>query len=296
MNDLVSVVLPVRYVNYEWLRQSIESVLNQSYPNIQLIVVNDEATLPIDDLIVEYGIKKYIKNPKNMKLPYSLNRGFEVAEGKYMTWTSADNYMHPDMIKKLVEKLQSLPKNYGIVFASSYVVDEQGVVNQRLYDENKSYMDLFKKAGDTYNCITNNSFYWSTAGACFLYTKEIKDKYKYNESIHGAEDYDFWIRASSEFKAYFLQNEMLYYYRTHGAAISSTVKYCYTKMRVDVLTKELQKNKKNKNLRNALSFYKDRYYNEKAKPNFKIKKRLIRLLSTFIFNKDKRKAFRKKHV
>src|SRR5262245_18314148 len=88
MTAKVSVVLPVRYVHEEWLKRSVSSVLDQDYSNLELIVVNDEATKEIDELILSFGIKKYVKNDRNRKLPYSLNRGFEVADGDYHSWTS----------------------------------------------------------------------------------------------------------------------------------------------------------------------------------------------------------------
>lgn len=299
MEDLVSVVLPVRYVNYHWLRKSIESVLSQTYDNIELIIVNDESTLPIDDLIQEYGIKKYIKNPINKKLPYSLNRGFSLAEGKYVTWTSADNYMHPDMIKTLVDKLKSLPSDYGIVFSNSSVVDKDNKVYPRLTEEVKCYTDICSKSGDTFDKMTFNSCYWSTLGACFLYTKEIADKFKYNEDIHGAEDYDFWIRATKHFNAYFIEDKSLYYYRCHDASISSTVSGCFSVMRVNILQQEYVLNPDNCSLMMALKYYRKNVRNENYRKflmlyNY-IYKYLIKFATFFIPVKSWRKKMRNRY-
>jgi glycosyltransferase involved in cell wall biosynthesis len=58
----VSVVLPVHHVNREWLTQSIRSVLEQDYEKLELIVVNDEATENIDELVRSLGVHKYVKN------------------------------------------------------------------------------------------------------------------------------------------------------------------------------------------------------------------------------------------
>ncbi len=81
----MSVVLPVYFVNHKWLVHSISSVLDQDYRNLELIVVNDAATENIDDIVESCGIRKYVINPRNMKLPYPLNRSFELADGKYHT-------------------------------------------------------------------------------------------------------------------------------------------------------------------------------------------------------------------
>src|SRR3972149_1726608 len=95
MSKKVSIVLPVYYVNFEWLKRSIMSVLDQDYKELELIIVNDCATENIDDLIESFGIEKYVKNDSNRGLPNSLNRGFNLAEGEYGMWTSVDDFMLP---------------------------------------------------------------------------------------------------------------------------------------------------------------------------------------------------------
>jgi len=64
----------------------------------------------------------------------------------------------------------------------------------------------------------------------------------YDETIHGAEDYDFWIRAAAHYAIRRLPVDMppLYAYRVHASSMSSTVKGCYTRMRLAVLSRELK--------------------------------------------------------
>src|ERR1700730_6246204 len=123
IQNKVSVVLPVHHVNREWLMQSIRSVLDQDYQNLELIVVNDEATEDIDELVKSLGVHKYVKNDRNRKLPFSLNRGFAEADGGYHTRTSADNYMLPGMISRLVNEIKGR-SDVQIVCGKSFVMDE----------------------------------------------------------------------------------------------------------------------------------------------------------------------------
>jgi glycosyltransferase involved in cell wall biosynthesis len=238
---LISVVLPVRYVHEAWLRKSIESVLQQDYPNKELIVVNDDATQDIDPLIREYGIHKYIKNDRNRKLPYSLNRGFEKAEGVFHTWTSADNYMLPGMLSRLYREFLGNP-SIDIAVGRYLLIDDAGnVIGERV----KSLDDFLRKAGaDPLNpTIPRRYCYYGTIGAAFLYRAGVWTRNGgYDEKIHGAEDYKFWIVASRCAHIVLLSNREapLYAYRLHGESMSTTVRNCFTHLRLNVLLGELR--------------------------------------------------------
>ena len=92
-NNKVSIILPT-YNGKKYIRDSIESIINQTYTNWELIIVNDCSTDDTQKIIEEYQQKDkriiVINNEKNLKLPASLNRGFEEASGEYYTWTSDD--------------------------------------------------------------------------------------------------------------------------------------------------------------------------------------------------------------
>lgn len=237
----ISVVLPVRYVNEGWLRQSIESVLSQDYPNKELIVVNDEATKPIDDLVASYGIAKYVKNDRNRKLPYSLNRGFERADGEFHTWTSADNVMLPGMLTRLAGELERRP-DIALVIGTQLSMDEEGTV---LATDEKGAREVARLAcTDPLSPLVPRRYtFTSTLGACFLYRAEVWRKVgAYDETLHGAEDYKFWIRASRWFQIgrIPISDPPLYAYRNHKASITGTEPYCFTALRLKVLSQELR--------------------------------------------------------
>jgi GT2 family glycosyltransferase len=235
----VSVVLPVRYVNVDWLTQSIESVLNQDYPNKELIIVNDEATQPIDDLVASYGITKYIKNDRNRKLPYSLNRGFGLADGDYHTWTSADNIMLPGMLSRLVSELEARPET-ALIIGTQLSMDESG---KMLATDERGAFQVAKLActDPLFPIVPRRYTFLSSLGACFLYRAEVWRKVGgYDEELHGGEDYKFWIRASRWFRIRRIpiSDPPLYAYRNHKASITGTEPYCFTALRLKVLSQE----------------------------------------------------------
>src|SRR4051794_21032964 len=101
---LVSIVLPT-YNRAHLLKRSIETCLNQTLIDIELIVVNDCSTDNTKEIVEAYKAKDaricLITNEKNLRLPASLNKGFENAKGKYFTWTSDDNLYAPNALEVL---------------------------------------------------------------------------------------------------------------------------------------------------------------------------------------------------
>src|ERR1017187_1387375 len=104
MQPVISIVLPT-YNGSKYIRTSIDSCLHQTFPNFELIIVNDCSTDDTASIVEEYVAKddriKIIHNIQNKKLPLSLNKGFEIAKGKYFTWTSDDNYYAPHALQTL---------------------------------------------------------------------------------------------------------------------------------------------------------------------------------------------------
>ena len=114
---LVSIVLPV-FNGAPYVRQSIESCLNQTHRDIELIVVDDSSEDGTVDIVKSYTDPRLtlIQHDRNRKLPAALNTGFRRSGGAYLTWTSHDNYYVPTAIAELV---QFLEESTGVDFVLS---------------------------------------------------------------------------------------------------------------------------------------------------------------------------------
>ncbi len=128
---LVSVILPV-YNQAGLLRDSMESVLGQTYANFELIIVNDGSTDDVAVVLADYARhpKVRILTQANQKLPKALSNGFAFARGEFWTWTSADNLMEPAQLERLVGFLQRRP-DVAMVYANYEAIDDRG---QPLHD------------------------------------------------------------------------------------------------------------------------------------------------------------------
>ena len=202
--ELISIVLPV-YNGEAYLEESIKSILRQTYSCFELIIVNDCSTDMTETIIRRYMEEDdriiLISNCENQRLPKSLNIGFAVSKGQYLTWTSDDNLYYPEALEKMVNYLKC-HKEDGLVYADMNLIDETG----RIIGCRKSREGDYYK----YNCI----------GACFLYKKECKDVVgEYNSERFLVEDYDYWLRIAKSFKIGHLP-EFLYKYRFHNNSLT----------------------------------------------------------------------------
>lgn len=205
---IVSIILPV-YNGEKYVGQAIDSVLRQTYKNIELIIVNDCSTDKTEIILEKYKKKddriKIIKNITNKKLPASLNIGFKNASGDFLSWTSDDNIYKENAIEEMIYAIEK--KNVSFVYADYYNIDGEG-----------SITGTTKLTGPDMLLFGNN------IGACFLYKREVYDRIgEYDINKYLIEDYDYWIRINREFKMLHI-NQILYYYRYHDGNLTATKK------------------------------------------------------------------------
>lgn len=226
---LVSIILPV-YNGERFLGISIESCLKQTYKNWELLIIDDGSSDRSEEIARDYSRKdsriRYYRNPENLKLPKTLNRGFSLAKGEYLTWTSDDNYYRPEAIEKMVSALRKT--GAGFTFTACSIVDENGVT-----------VSVNRAPKDYHHAIWDYDF----VGACFLYTREVYETIgDYDPDMFLCEDYDYWLRIFACFNVEYI-DEDLYAYRQHGGALSQTHRYEQYEMLERVLRKNFSKKK-----------------------------------------------------
>ena len=196
----VGIVLPT-YKRAPLLAGAIRSVLAQTFTDWELIVVDDNS--PDDTAQVVAGFDdpriRYVRNEPNLKLPRALNRGFSLARGDYLTWTSDDNLYAPRAIEAMVGRLQQ--GGCDLVYADYWLFSQD--------DDNGWPVDpQVDRLPDTVQLEKGNHM-----GACFLYTRRLYEAVgDYDPELFLVEDYDFFIRAAKQFRFAHLA-EPLYYFR-----------------------------------------------------------------------------------
>lgn len=206
-NPEISVVLPV-WNGEKHIQDAIHSILNQSFDNFELVIVDDASTDGTPKILHDFrsidSRIKIIRNNKNMKLPESLNVGFRVAKGDWLTWTSDDNILEGDCLEIL---LNFAKKNHAdFVFSDYKVIDEK---NQEI---------KINTTGPSENLLLEN-----TIGASFLYSRRVRDLIgDYDTSKFMFEDYDYWVRIyKSNIKMIHAEKVSPYKYRIHSNQLSN---------------------------------------------------------------------------
>ena len=202
----VSIILPT-YNGQAYIEEAITSILNQTFEDFELIVVDDCSTDHTPGLLESFRLQdsriKIITNKQNLKLPASLNVGHRMAKGEYLTWTSDDNTLHDNFLERLVNVLETSSED--VVYSDFNVINDHS-----------KHIRVYKVSPVSLLPFENG------IGASFMYRKEVFQKFNYNEDLHGIEDYDFWVRAAQVFCFKHI-DEILYNYRIHRASLTSQI-------------------------------------------------------------------------
>lgn len=207
---LVSVLLP-SYNHEGYVEEAILSVINQTYSNIQLIVVDDGSTDRSPDIISSlqdlYGFECYYQS--NQGLISTLNTLGEKAKGKYISLFSSDDVYHENKIDVLVKYLENNPE-YSMVYSKIALMDSDSNIFK--------YIDEDYKEGDVFFSLLCGGFFIN--GLSALVKKEVYEKYTRDDSY--IDDFQFWLKIAKSEKIGFL-NQVTAYYRKHNNHLSSNL-------------------------------------------------------------------------
>ncbi len=216
--DLITILLSAYNEPIAMIEKSVQSILNQTYDNIELILINDNPDyIELDQLFDDYKMMdvrvKYIRHNTNKGLVYSLNEGISYATGDYIARMDADDISVKDRLEKQLSFLKS--KGYDMVGCNIIKIDE----NEEQIGELKVPTDFtdIKKYQKYGSCILHPTW---------LVRKQVYKKLKGYRNIYACEDYDFVLRAIiNEFTIGNLPENKLYYrIRSNSISVSSNIK------------------------------------------------------------------------
>ena len=205
MKPKISVVMPV-YNQKKFLRESIESILNQTFEDFELIVINDCSTDGSLRIIKSYKDKriKLIENKKNIGTVKTRNKGLKAVKGKYIAIMDSDDVSYKKRLETQFNYLENNPHIF-LVGSSAVYIDENGkeIRRFRKYDDYKMLAWRLPKS-----CSIVHS------SVMFRNTGEIV----YNEFYKSAHDYDLYLNLLSEGKKLTNLPQFLVEHRVHGGA------------------------------------------------------------------------------
>lgn len=219
MEQALVTVVVISYNQARYIEENLDSILAQTYPNIELIVADDAS----QDNSVEV-FEKWLKDNDytaafknyhqvNTGLATMLNECIEKANGKYLKLIAADDFLHPESLQKCVAALENAGDNCGMVFTDTFAIDDEGNFLSDITNyENFNSHDLENLHSRLLegNCIA--------ALTVLMRTEAVRTTGFYSPE-YLVEDYFRWLKISEKYQLAFVR-EKLAYYRMHNTNIS----------------------------------------------------------------------------
>ena len=214
----ISVLLPV-YNAYQadgsWFKKAIDSILNQSFADLELIIINDGSTDRSKDILSDYTKQyhkkiKLIENPENIGISKSLNIGIKCSKSEFIARQDADDYSTLDRLE-IQYNLMIRNRHLSVVGSSYYIIDEEDKILK--LEEMPSGQGIHDSL--PYGCsIGHGTVLMKKAHLIAVGMYDQKNEYPY------AEDYDLWTRF--HLSGFRMDNisKPLYYHRNHATKCS----------------------------------------------------------------------------
>ncbi len=201
---LVSIVMPT-FNRAHLVGLAIEAVRGQTYPNLELIIVNDgsrDNTRDVLDAVAQQDARIRVIHKDNEGIPATVNRGWRAARGQYVTWTSDDNLYHAEAIATMVDFLET-HADVALVYTDCRYIDAAGAV-------------LGYPPGHEPHKLED---YCAIAG-CLLFRRRVFDQLEmFRSEWKRCHDFDFYHRVYKKFPVARIP-QVHYDYRLHAASMT----------------------------------------------------------------------------
>lgn len=202
----VSVVMPA-YNAEKYLREAIESVLSQTFTDFEFIIINDGSTDNTKDIILSYEDLRivYLENERNSGICVTLNKGLDVARGKYIARMDSDDISLPERLAKQVEYMES-----------HLEIGALGTDFEVFGEDIKSY--VFTQLHTPEECKAGLLFNSCFAHPSVMIRRSVLDinGLRYKDEYRGLEDYELWWQISKYSKLNNLSTPLLKYRHHKG--------------------------------------------------------------------------------
>ena len=207
--NLVSVVVPC-YRGAKYLRAAVESCLRQTYPHVEVIVVDDRSPDRDAEIAAEIAARdprvRVVRREANGGICRALNSGYEVAHGEFFTRLAQDDLFREDALDILVRTLRATPAA-GLAYADMQLIDENGAVIQPMRTAPPERALL--PANRVGLCVMWRRAAWDAVGP-------------FDPKFDLCDDYEFFLRLSRNFPLVRAEGEAPFFFRYHAEQGSRT--------------------------------------------------------------------------
>jgi glycosyltransferase involved in cell wall biosynthesis len=203
MNPLITIIC-LCYNHENYVIETLNSINNQSYKNIELIIVDDASTdksveninkfLGENSLLLGNQITdkpQFLALTQNIGNCKAFNLALKLAKGKYVIDLATDDILLPQRIENQIVMFEKLPQNYAVVFSNAAYINEKGTI---LYAHHKPNEIVY--SGNIYEKIVAHSYICTPT---MMIRKSVLDELGGYDETLSYEDFDFWIRSSRNY-------------------------------------------------------------------------------------------------
>ncbi|MEP2670408.1 MAG: glycosyltransferase [Cyclobacteriaceae bacterium] len=203
---LVSVIC-LCYNHAPFVKEALQSVIDQTYPAVELIVVDDASTDNSAEVIKDFFKRssqvKFLQLEKNIGNCAAFNKGFELSNGTYIIDLAADDVLLPNRVEEGLKAFQNTDDKVGVQFSDAQLIDSEG--NAVGFHSDK-YPHNTIPQGDIYRDVVERFFILSPT---MLIKREVLELLNgYDEQL-AYEDFDFWVRSSRHFEYLYIPKPLM---------------------------------------------------------------------------------------
>lgn len=204
----VSVIIPL-FNQKQYIGEAIDSVLSQTYPNIEIIVVNDGSTDNPLSVLEKYEKNIILINQQNRGLAGARNAGIRHSSGEYLQFLDADDLIFPEKIQSQVDFLENNPE-FGVSYSNFRSFE--------FFDKDKYRPPSIKLPGTVLDRLILGEV---MAVHTFLLRKKcIEEAGLFDEGLECYEDRDFWVKIACAGVKFYCMDKVLALYRVHDASMT----------------------------------------------------------------------------
>ncbi|WP_162426755.1 glycosyltransferase [Pontibacter pudoricolor] len=208
LNPLVTVIIPC-YNHALYLHKAIKSVINQTYNNIEIIVVDDGSTDNTQTVATSYHAVTYVYQ-QNQGLSAARNTGIKKSNGSYLVFLDADDWLYP----------KGIEINVGYMQANNDVAFISGTFDAIYIQENKIREGVVEVNSDHYCRLLQCNYIGMIATV--LFQRWVFDEFSYDVTLKNCEDYDLFLKIARKYKIYHHLNKIAAY-RIHTSNMSTNI-------------------------------------------------------------------------
>ena len=217
---LISVIMTA-YNAEEFIEKSIRSVLEQTYQNLQLIIINDGSNDLTGQIVRKFNDPRieYFELPENRHIAYATNIGFSKVRGDYIAIIDSDDIWFPNKLEKQICYLRSNPQHQGC-FTWVTLIDENGAV---IDDKMPELQEQFSAHTESREYWLRFFFFYGNRlnNPSSLITREsLAEIGSHNLFYIQAMDFEWWVRFTKKFSFGILEEPLVYYRRVSDPKVN----------------------------------------------------------------------------